>query len=178
MGGKAAMFKYSFPPAVGPGCTVLVLGSLPGEASLQAVQYYAHPRNAFWGIMGRLCGFSPELPYEERLRLLNEAGIALWDVVGAGKRTGSLDAHIREERPNDIPALLRECPGIRAVFCNGGAAYRYLKRYFPDLFSGARFESIAQLPSTSPAAAMWSFEEKLRAYEAALSPLVGRRGSV
>lgn len=165
------MLKYSFPPAVREGCTVLMLGSLPGDASLQKAQYYAHPRNAFWRIMGRLCGFSADLPYEERLEKLNAAGIALWDVVLSGKRPGSLDAHIRDETPNDIAALLHKYDTIRTICCNGGTAHRYLKRYFPALCEEGRWHTI-QLPSTSPAAARLNFEAKLSAYETALAPLI------
>ena len=163
--------KYSFSPVVGEGCRVLVLGSLPGDASLQAVEYYAHPRNAFWGVMGRLCGFEPQLPYEERLARLNAAGVGLWDVVGAGVRPGSLDADIREVQPNDIPALLRAYPSLCMICCNGGTAYRYLKRYFPALFCREGLQ-VLQLPSTSPAAARLSAEAKFLAYQAAMAPLL------
>lgn len=163
--------KYSFKPVVQAGCRVLVLGSLPGDASLLAAEYYAHPRNAFWRVMGRLCGFDSQLPYAERLNRLNAAGVGLWDVVRAGVRPGSLDADIREVQPNDIPALLREYASLCMIVCNGGTAHRYLKRYFPLLFNrdGLR---VVQLPSTSPAAARLSFEEKFLAYEAAIAPLL------
>lgn len=163
--------KYSFAPAAQEGCTALILGSLPGDASLQAAQYYAHPRNAFWKIMGRVCGFSAELPYGERLKMLNNAGIALWDIVFSGARQGSLDSNIRDEKPNDIMALLQAYPTIRTICCNGGTAHRYLKRYFPALFVRQRW-SVQLLPSTSPAAARLSFEEKLHAYQTALAPLL------
>lgn len=165
------MLKYSFAPAAKPGCSVLVLGSLPGDASLRMAQYYAHPRNAFWKIMGRLCGFSPGLPYEDRLERLNEAGIALWDVVLSGMRPGSLDSDIRDERPNDIAALLREYATIKTICCNGGTSYRYLKRYFPVLFGGDGCR-VLLLPSTSPVAARLGFEEKFKAYEEVLAPLI------
>ncbi len=171
------MLKYSFPPAVKPGCCVLVLGSLPGDASLRMAQYYAHPRNAFWKIMGSLCGFSPDLPYEMRLEMLNDAGVALWDVVLSGMRPGSLDSEIRDEKPNDIAALLREYETIGTICCNGGASHRYLKRYFPGLFGGSDACRVLQLPSTSPAAARLGFEEKLRAYEAVLAPLLRRESA-
>lgn len=167
------MRKFSFGPVVGPGCRVLVLGSLPGDESVRQGQYYAHPRNAFWRIMGRLCGFAPDLPYEERLARLNEAGVALWDVVCSGLRQGSLDSNIRDERPNDIAALLDEFSAVRSICCNGGAAYRYLKRYFPALCCGEAVQ-VFRLPSTSPAAARLGFEEKYAAYAAALGPLIRR----
>ena len=169
----ATSLKYSFAPAVQEGCTALILGSLPGEASLQAAQYYAHPRNAFWKIMGQVCGFSAELPYAERLEKLNNAGIALWDIVFSGARKGSLDSNIRDEKPNDIMALLQAYPTIRTICCNGGTAHRYLKRYFPALFGGQGWE-VQLLPSTSPAAARLSFEEKLHAYQNLLAPLLAK----
>ena len=169
MGGE--LRKYSFGPVVGAGCRALVLGSLPGDESVRQGQYYAHPRNAFWRIMGSLCGFSAELPYEGRLARLNAAGVALWDVVSSGVRPGSLDADIRDEQPNDIPALLRAHPTLRTICCNGGAAYRYLKRYFPELCAAVQ---VFPLPSTSPAAARLRFEEKLAAYAAALGPVIRR----
>lgn len=170
------MLKYSFAPAAKPGCSVLVLGSLPGDASLRMAQYYAHPRNAFWKIMGSLCGFSADLPYEARLERLNDAGIALWDVVLSGTRPGSLDSAIRDGKPNDIAALLREYATIGTVCCNGGTSYRYLKRYFPELFGGDGLR-VLLLPSTSPAAARLNFDEKFRAYEDVLAPLLWGRGA-
>ena len=161
--------KRSFPPSVTPECSVLVLGSLPGDESLRQVQYYAHPRNAFWKIMGELLGFDFSLPYEERLRLLNSGGVGLWDVVASGVRPGSLDQHITRERPNDIAALLERFPGIRTVGCNGTASYKYLKRYFPELFL-RESHRIIQMPSTSPAAARLSYDQKLRAYGEVILP--------
>ena len=163
--------KRSFPPSVTPECSVLVLGSLPGDESLRQVQYYAHPRNAFWKIMGELLQFDFSLPYEERLRLLNRGGVGLWDVVASGLRPGSLDQHITRERPNDIAALLERFPGIITVCCNGTASYKYLKRYFPELFL-REFPSIIQMPSTSPAAARLSYDQKLRVYGEVILPLL------
>jgi len=155
------MSLRSFPPAAAEGVRVLVLGSMPGVESLRRQQYYAHPRNAFWPIMGALFGFSPALPYKERLEKLNRAGVALWDSLGGCERSGSLDSNIREPVPNDIPGLLKKYPDIHAIFCNGTASYQFLKKYHEDLFGRSGLE-IRQMPSTSPAAAMYSFEQKLR----------------
>ena len=163
--------KRSFPPSVTADCRVLVLGSLPGDESLKQCQYYAHPRNAFWKIMGTLAGFDPSLPYAERLALLNRGGVGLWDVVASGVRPGSLDQHITQEQPNDVADLLARFPGIAAVCCNGTASYKYLKRYFPELFL-RESPAIIQMPSTSPAAARLTYEQKFRAYEEALLPLL------
>lgn len=158
------MKKCSFPPSVTPECSVLVLGSLPGDESLRQAQYYAHPRNAFWKIMGTLLDFDPSLPYGERLSLLNRGGVGLWDVVASGVRPGSLDQHISQEQPNDIAALLECFPGIGTVCCNGTASHKYLKRYFPELFL-RETPAIIQMPSTSPAAARLTYEQKFCAYE-------------
>ncbi len=159
------MSLRSFPPAVSKGVRVLVLGSMPGVESLRQQQYYAHPRNAFWPIMGRLFGFSPALPYEQRLEALNRAGVALWDSLAGCERSGSLDSNIREPVPNDIPGLLEQYPEIHAVFCNGTASYQFLKKYHGPLF-GRPDLVIRQLPSTSPAAAIYSFEQKLKCWTA------------
>src|SRR4029077_16189116 len=95
----------SFPPIVSQQSKVLILGSMPGEASLKADQYYAHPRNAFWPIMGELFGAGPSLPYQERVALLQSTGVALWDSLQACVRPGSLDASITNEAANDFPGF-------------------------------------------------------------------------
>ncbi len=157
------MLKKSFAPVAHVSSRVLILGSLPGDESLRQGRYYAYGRNAFWPLMGRLLGFDSALPYEDRLAALEAGGVALWDVISCGTRRGSLDSEIREERPNDIPGLLERCPGIRAICCNGTAAFRFLKRFFPVLFEGGL--PVYQMPSTSPAAARLTFEQKYRVYE-------------
>lgn len=127
--------------------------------------------------MGHWCGFDPLLPYEERLERLNAAGVALWDVVASGRRKGSLDQHIKDETPNDIPGVLRECPSIRTIACNGTAAHRYLKKYFPELRCVPSL-NILLLPSTSPAAARLRREEKEALWRVALKgALSGNRPS-
>lgn len=146
---------------------LLILGSLPGDASLKENQYYAHPRNAFWAIMGELFSFSSELSYEERLDFLSSGGIALWDVVSTGKRPGSLDSNITEVIPNDIPGVIERYPSLQLICCNGGKAYDLLKRHFPQLWNRSGL-CIYKLPSTSPAAAHCSYQNKLEAYREAL----------
>lgn len=164
----------SFPPCARRGARVLILGSMPGEESLRQRQYYAFPRNAFWQIIGTVCApdggaradeaFAAR-PYRERLRVLTACGFALWDVLENCERAGSLDAAIRAPKANDIPGLLKRFPSIRRICCNGGTAGRYLRRFFPELAPLAVI-----LPSTSPAAAMYSYAEKLARWQAALCP--------
>ncbi|MFN3389918.1 MAG: DNA-deoxyinosine glycosylase, partial [Allosphingosinicella sp.] len=95
--------KRSFPPVVDANTRVLVLGSLPGEQSLARAQYYAHPRNHFWRLIGAVAGVElAALAYPERLEALRAARIGLWDTVGSARRTGSLDGAIRDHRPNAL----------------------------------------------------------------------------
>ena len=158
----------SFAPVVGPGARVLVLGSMPGVASLDAGRYYAHPRNLFWPIMGALFDAGPELPYAQRLARLQQAGIALWDVAGECVRPGSLDARIEAGSvvANDIAGLLAAHPGIDRIRFNGSAAQTLFRRHvLPAL---PRAPDLARLPSTSPAHAALRFDAKLAAWRAGL----------
>jgi hypoxanthine-DNA glycosylase len=153
----------SFPPVVSAGCRVLILGSMPGEASLRAGQYYAHPRNAFWPIMGRLCGAGPDLAYPQRLERLLAAGIGLWDVLQSCVRAGSLDSAIRDEVANDLPALFAAYPRIDRVFFNGAKAEAAFCRLAGTLLPAER-PAMVRLPSTSPAHASLGLEAKCRAW--------------
>ena len=155
--GEARSFDYS----ADENARILVLGSMPGAESLRQRQYYAFKHNVFWRIMGEVYGFSPELPYSERLAELRRCGVALWDVLAECVRPGSLDSDIRAPRPNDIPALMKKLPKLEKILCNGGASRNYLRRFFPEL-------AAEQLPSTSPAAARWTYAQKLAAWTAAL----------
>ena len=151
----------SFAYSADENARVLILGSMPGAESLRQRQYYAFKHNAFWRIMGELYAFPVETPYPERLEILKRHRIALWDVLAECERPGSLDSAIRDPRPNDIPGLVAKLPRLEKILCNGGTAYRYLRRFFPEL-------AAEQLPSTSPAAARFSYAEKLAAWQAAL----------
>src|SRR5262245_18742333 len=119
-----------FPPIEAPDARVLILGSLPGQASLAARQYYAQPRNAFWRIMGELCGAGLDLPYDERADRLRQGGIALWDVCRAASRPGSLDASIDPASivANDFGRFFESHPRIVAVYANGATAHRLYER--------------------------------------------------
>ncbi len=134
---------------------------MPGVASLRARQYYAHPRNQFWDIMGALFGAGRSLAYARRLARLRQAGVALWDVVAECERVGSLDAAIRRETPNDVAGLLQRYPRLHTLVCNGQPAARLLRRHFPRLPRPVR---LVVLPSTSPAHAARSAREKRRAW--------------
>ena len=163
MGALRAERVRSFAPVARADARILVVGSMPGEESLRRGEYYGHPRNAFWRIAGALWGFDARLPYGERLESLKRAGVALWDVLGSCRREGSLDADIEDAVPNDLPGLLAGCPGVRVIGCNGGTAHAALRRFFPELE-----ERAVRLPSTSPAAAMWTFDQKLAMWAQAL----------
>lgn len=155
--------QRSFPYSADENARVLILGSMPGAESLRRQEYYAFKHNAFWRIMGELFDFSPELPYLERLAELRHNGVALWDVLAECSRSGSLDTAIRSPRPNDLCALVKKLPHLEKILCNGGASRNYLRRFFPEL-------DAEQLPSTSPAAARFSYAEKLSRWRAALAP--------
>ncbi|NJD25196.1 MAG: DNA-deoxyinosine glycosylase [Betaproteobacteria bacterium] len=153
-----------FPPIAAASARVLILGSMPGRASLTAGQYYAHPRNAFWPIMGALLGFDPAIAYGERCARLSGAGIALWDVIQTCRRRGSLDAGIEAGSliGNDIPAFLAAHPGIRTIFFNGAAAATTFRRQHAAEFP--RELALIRLPSSSPAYAGLAFPAKLDAW--------------
>ncbi|MGH6997595.1 MAG: DNA-deoxyinosine glycosylase, partial [Phenylobacterium sp.] len=140
--------KASFAPVADARTRLLVLGSLPGEKSLAAAQYYANPQNQFWRLMQAVTG-APllSLPYGERLEMLLAAGVGLWDVVGSAVRPGSLDTAIRDHQPNALPELCERLPALRAVAFNGGASAKLGLKILagrPDL-------ALIALPSSSPA---------------------------
>jgi hypoxanthine-DNA glycosylase len=148
--------KSSFPPVVAPDTRVLVLGSLPGERSLEAQRYYAHPRNRFWHLIGKVIGVALEpLDYEQRLAALLKAKVGLWDTVASAHRLGSLDAAIREAEHNALADLAASLPELRAVGFNGKTSARI---GMPQL-AGTGLALIA-LPSSSPANASMPLADK------------------
>ncbi|AVP98879.1 DNA-deoxyinosine glycosylase [Ahniella affigens] len=157
----------SFPPLARPDATRLILGSMPGVASLKAQAYYAHPRNAFWPIMARLFGFSSALPYDARVRALLEAHVAVWDVLRQCVRPGSLDSAISDAEPNDFGQFLADHPAIRHIVFNGVAAEQWFRRLVaaPDLPAGL---ILLRAPSTSPAHAGQTIDMKAAQWSAAL----------
>lgn len=148
-------------PVAGPGARLLVLGSFPGVASLQAQQYYGHPRNHFWPILGALWGVDLiALPYAERLAVMQAHGLGLWDVYAACRREGSLDSAIEAAEPNDLAGLAARLPQLQAIAHNGGESARTMR------VTRTLGRPVYRLPSTSPANASWSFERKLAAWRA------------
>lgn len=164
----------SFPPIAEPNARVLILGSMPGAASLQAREYYAHPRNAFWRILGALLEFDPAAPYARRVDSVRAARVAIWDVLATCVRPGSLDSAIDPSSavPNDFARFFAQHPLIEHVFFNGTTAEASFRRsVLPRLRSNP--PPSTRLPSTSPAHAARSFDAKLRAWSAVVRLLAG-----
>jgi len=165
---------YSFPPISAPNTKVLILGSMPGEKSLQMNQYYAHPQNVLWRIMGDLVGAGRELAYEERVAKLLQVGIGMWEVLESCHRPGSLDSAINPMtmQPNDFNAFYAEHPKVTHVFFNGGlAADAFRRRVKPLLSTDYDHIHYERLPSTSPAHASRNYQQKLDAWRRVIEGL-------
>jgi hypoxanthine-DNA glycosylase len=159
----------SFPPIAAPDARVLILGSVPSIASLAKQQYYGHPHNSFWPIMGQLFGAGSDVPYEERKRILHQHGVAVWDVLRECHREGSMDADIRveSETPNDLSAFFRKYQRITSIFFNGQRSETMFRRHvLPIMADLNRSFRYVRLPSTSPAHAGRNFAQKLAAWRA------------
>ncbi len=159
---------FSFPPVSTPSASTLILGSMPGLASLHAAEYYAHPRNLFWKILGDLIGANPERAYAARLQKLTDAGLALWDVLQSCEREGSLDGDIDPGSiiPNDFVTFFALHPRIERVFFNGAMAESSFRRHVLKQLPAARANALTftRLPSTSPANAAFSYARRLEAW--------------
>ncbi len=143
--------RIGFAPVVDTETRLLILGSLPGDASLKAAQYYAHPRNAFWPLIGGVLGEDlAGQPYEKRIERLKARGVGLWDVIASAERSGSLDAAIRSPEAADLRGLIGGLPRLRAVAFNGKLAAKLGRRIIGDV-AGVR---LVDLPSSSPAHAI------------------------
>jgi len=164
----------SFLPIYNENARVLILGSLPGKRSIAEQGYYAHPQNAFWPIMAQILGFDTQLEYAMRLEQLKVAGVALWDVVAQAERPGSLDSAIVRSgaQYNDIPDLLGQCSQIELIAFNGAAAAEMFQRAKKCWGRELKLPKSVKLPSTSPAHAAMSREQKLAAWQGALSEIV------
>lgn len=155
------------PPLVSAATRLLVLGSFPGQRSLDLQQYYAHPQNQFWPILQAIWPASP-CPtgldsYQKRSIWLLDKGVGLWDVYASCERQGSLDSAIRQPLPNDLPALRQHCPQLALVAHNGAESFRHARH------SAVLGCPVLRLPSTSPANASWRFERKLQAWQEAVA---------
>jgi hypoxanthine-DNA glycosylase len=155
----AATRLQGLPPVIAPHTCLVVLGSFPSVASLEAGEYYAHPRNHFWPILSALWNLDLRaMPYAKRLNAVRDHGLGIWDVYASCRREGSLDSSIEDARPNDLASLLRIAPNLQAFAHNGGESARAMR------VTRALGLVVHRLPSTSPANASWSFERKLQAW--------------
>ena len=155
----------SFAPVADKNARILILGSIPGKASLQAGEYYAHPRNQFWRIIAELLDTGPLIDYPGKIQALLDARIALWDVMQSCYRPGSLDAAIDKQSivANDFNGFLTTHPQIEQIFFNGATAEQAFQRLvLPDLLKPML--DLQRLPSTSPAHAAMTFQQKLHCW--------------
>jgi hypoxanthine-DNA glycosylase len=161
---------HGFRPIADRPARVLVLGSMPREASLAAGEYYAFRHNQFWRIVGEICGVAPDAPYARRNAALRRCRIALWDVIESCVRPGSLDSAIREDtlRVNDFAAFLAAHRAIRRVCFNGRKAEAAWRRHVAPRLPAARRLEYRLLPSTSPAHAGMGYRSKLRVWRSAI----------
>jgi TDG/mug DNA glycosylase family protein len=168
------MKSFSFDAVESPEARVLILGTLPSVKSLEMGEYYAHPRNCFWWIMGKLVGASPNLSYADRLEKLRKSGIALWDVCRAAERSGSSDAEIRMEtvEPNDFRTFLGAHPRIELICFNGQPAEKLFRRKALPSLQSLRLIPQRVLDSTSPACARITREVKLARWRECLTPFI------
>ncbi|MEX1167024.1 MAG: DNA-deoxyinosine glycosylase [Hydrogenophaga sp.] len=146
-------------PVIDANTRLLIVGSFPSVASLKAQQYYGHPQNQFWKILGALWTLPlMSMPYAERLDAMKKQGVGLWDVYAACEREGSLDSAIRAGELNDLATLKQQCRQLQGIAHNGGESYKHAKH------TEALGMPVYKLPSTSPANASWSFERKTEAW--------------
>lgn len=156
-------FKTAFPPSIAPDARLLVLGSLPGERSLATDQYYAHPTNAFWWLMGEVTGEAlPTLPYADRLVCLTAHRIGLWDVIATAQREGSLDTAIRDATNRDLAGFTATLPDLAAIAFNGAEAARRGRQQLAEV---DRY-TLIDLPSSSAAHASMTRATKREAWMA------------
>jgi len=154
----------SFPPIVNDQTETLILGTMPGAMSLEKQEYYAYPQNQFWKIMYTLFAALPASAiFSEKIKLLQDNKIGLWDVLANCERKGSLDTHIKNHTENDIEKLLKQHPKIKTILFNGKESYKYFDRKFRHI-EGIRYHV---MPSTSPANTV-SFDKKLEAWRGVL----------
>jgi TDG/mug DNA glycosylase family protein len=160
--------KKAFAPIVSKNCRVLILGTMPGEKSLELNEYYGNRGNQFWKLLFTLLGKEVSHDYNEKMQLLKDFNIALWDVLEYCEREGSLDSNIKNEKVNDFDAFYKAYPGITDVFFSSKNAAAYYKKYV-----GFKQEiTYHVLPSPSGANATKSFLEKLKEWKMSILPLI------
>lgn len=158
------MSKQGLPPLLCGNPRILILGSLPGDRSIEMQQYYGHPRNRFWQVMSSVLGKPLPEDYEGKKRLLSDAGIILWDVYQSAEREGSLDSNIKEPSFNDLLTLLKENPTIRVIAANGKTAERAFFEWSDSVCFKAQGRVFYGMPSTSPANAGWTLDKLVDAW--------------
>lgn len=165
---------YGFSPLSGEAPRILILGSMPSVRSLALGRYYGHPRNRFWPVMAAICEEALPDDFDARYAMLVRHGAALWDMIGACERAGSLDSAIRRIVPNDVAGYLRSHPSVRAVFLNGSTSASVWRRAGVPALQAAGFPIerlfVQQLPSTSPANAKERLPDLIASWSAAISP--------
>jgi len=151
--------EHPFPPIVFKNSKILILGSFPSLKSFENSFYYSHPHNQFWKILSEISGY-PINNKDQKIWLLKELNLALWDIVQSCKRENSSDANLKDITPNDIATLLKEYPNIKKIAFTSRFAQRVFERYFKDLEIDTLY-----LPSPSPAYAAMSFKKKCEIYK-------------
>lgn len=159
--------KKAFPPLVNQNSKIVILGTMPGEKSLELQEYYGNRGNSFWKILFTLFDIPLSQDYSEKKQLLIDNNIALWDVLEFCERTGSLDSNIKNEKPNDFDSFYKKYPDIKHVFFSSKNASNYYDKYV-----GRRNDiQYTILPSPSGANASKSFMQKLEEWEVIVEPL-------
>ncbi len=153
--------KTGLAPIVDRNSKLIILGSLPGELSLQKQEYYAHPQNQFWRIMSEILGEEFSNDYAQRCQMLLKHNIALWDAIYSAEREGSLDADIKNPKINDFASFFTTFPKIKKVVLNGNKAAKTFQKHY------TKIETVI-VPSTSPAHANLTYEQKLQAWRQAV----------
>lgn len=159
---------YAFPPLIGENPRILILGTMPGAQSLKEGQYYAHPQNQFWRLMGEVFGGSPALPYQERVGHIISKGIAVWDVLQSCERNGSLDSAIKNALPHDFPLFFNNHQTIKHVVFDSLTAE---KIFYKQNYNLPPYIQFHRVPSPSPAYAFLRYEEKLKRWKQVLQNL-------
>ena len=165
-----AKILRSFKPIANKRSRILILGSMPGPEALRKKEYYGFKGNQFWRIIAEIFSVSQPLSYQEKISLLKENHIALWDVLKSCAREGSSDSKIENEQPNNLVWMIKKYPTIRTIFLNGKTAKKMFRKYFGGVIQILVYD----LPSTSPAHASMRYEKKLEKWRVIMNYLGNR----